>query len=1029
MTDFHPREAALARFLMERGILSSAQAQFFLTQGQRQNQALMTLLCQAGLLSPEAAKQLFFQAQELWKQDAPQNSTTPPEPSPLFVSDDQGSVDLVMTLKDDASRPNSHPSMTPFEGDDTEIPESESCSPLEVEAIFDGPRYEFIEGDQSDNFLVQDLALDKSVLMKLGPEMALAKPFIREALILASLDHPCIPRVLDIGERAGRAFFTLDQGPGDSLGDSAGLGELRLEARLRAFLDICDALHHGGQRGLVHGRLDSCHIVSGDHGQLQVSGWGQCFVLRKSPLFPKVSSAPPAFEASPYTAPELKNNESPSLSADVWSLGALLESLVFDAVLDPIPRALLAVHKKATEPSPTKRYQHAGALADDLRRFLDDERVSAYQEGRLASLRRFRKRHPLPSLAFALSALLILAATGLTVADWLRARSEDQAARDAAISAEQTEAAAKAQAEQSLERLGDFLAWRSFSTRLEEARQGILAGASDAEILQSFQRAEDELRNPAFKARTRQIALQSLSMRRGDWSLRRAQTLRPDQALSDYQRALQEDPKSQEALYGALRALSPSLTGPRDALPKRASLQKLPHSFAEQTEQEARFYEAERTLRRAKENRSLMRQGIRYANSRPFVLKARKDAVRFREEQEKLAAKDKAPGSFKVRRARRVLALRADHSALEIGPPINMSPEQRQASLGLYKRYFAEFAHNPRNADVIFGAFELYNEKFALLQTWRWENSYFLDRIATERGSIQSPSIFFLSTELLQILNQQAGSMLFLKELKRLEPRSYRDEEERMFWLRTRLMRARAAIALGLPTKLPASVQDWPVSLHSEWAVLRAYDLYLASLPNEALRCLKGGLKVLSSSNAELIYEDLARLMADPRVADKALRAPMRALIPPWSINESRRISKLRASYCILSLQVGQRDFHKDLAGLTQSIVKRRLRDHDTLQLYRLANALEWSTYQAQNPYGHRLSLEVWAAFNDHYHREEFNYDCQEIVVKRLKKLGHKKAAEQFGAFDAVEEIWQRRVWVHPELHRWTKRVSKKGGS
>ncbi|MDF1667644.1 MAG: hypothetical protein P1V97_38255, partial [Planctomycetota bacterium] len=458
MTEFHPREAALGRYLIERGILSMAQAQFFLEKGQRENQALMTVLCQQGILTPEAAKQLFFDAQTKIDKNPTHHPNSPPAGalSPLFVSSRRPNENLVVTLKEDASRPSlGDASITPFDADEPPTP---SEAQPNMESCFDGPRYEFVEGDTEDSFLALDVALDKSVLMKLGPEANKAKTFIREALILASLDHPCIPRVLDIGERAGRVFFTLDQSPGKALSESYDVSDIGLLPRLRSVLDVCDALKHAGQKGLVHGRLDPSVLFVGDYGRILVSGWSDAFVLRDSPLRHKITVKPTKFISSSGTAPELQAGENPQLSADVWSLGQLMTVLIFERVLDTIPDALLAIQQKATAPNPEHRYPNAGALGDDIRAFLDDERVSALAEGPLRSVRRFAQRHSIPSAFFVVSLVIIIITAALTITDWLQARNEEQRAQEAALNSQETKAAAKIQVTQSLSELGDFLA-------------------------------------------------------------------------------------------------------------------------------------------------------------------------------------------------------------------------------------------------------------------------------------------------------------------------------------------------------------------------------------------------------------------------------------------------------------------------------------------------------------------------------------------------------------------------------------------
>ena len=71
-----------------------------------------------------------------------------------------------------------------------------------------------------------------------------------------------------------------------------------------------------------------------------------------------------------------------------------------------------------------------------------------------------------------------------------------------------------------------------------------------------------------------------------------------------------------------------------------------------------------------------------------------------------------------------------------------------------------------------------------------------------------------------------------------------------------------------------------------------------------------------------------------------------------------------------------------------------------------------------RDPSPHVDLLRAWASTNQHFNPgEPLAGRSQRMIVDRLRALGHDAAAEAFAELDAVEEIWERRLWVAPEIH------------
>ncbi len=108
--------------------------------------------------------------------------------------------------------------------------------------------------------------------------------FEHEAAVLAHLRHPCIAQVLeagthiDDGER--RPYFAMEYIPdARSITEYAAHHNLSVPERLKLFVAICDAVHHGHQRGVIHRDLKPANILVDGAGRPKVIDFGVARVL------------------------------------------------------------------------------------------------------------------------------------------------------------------------------------------------------------------------------------------------------------------------------------------------------------------------------------------------------------------------------------------------------------------------------------------------------------------------------------------------------------------------------------------------------------------------------------------------------------------------------------------------------------------------------------------------------------------------------------------------------------------------------
>ena len=283
-------------------------------------------------------------------------------------------------------------------------------------------------GGMGTVYLAEDVMLGRKVALKVVATSVsaseAAERMLREARILAGLEHPGIVPVHDAGALPdGRVFYAMKRVDGRRL-DELTPNLTRIE-RLRIFQQICEAVAFAHARGVVHRDLKPENVMVGPFGEVLVMDWGVAKILAQpsgnaSEVPASAAGIPGTIQGTVvgtpgYMAPEQAEGavDRTGPRADVFALGGLLQFLL--RIDPPIPPPLETVARKAKAMDPAARYESVEALSAEVSRFLDGSRVLAHSEGVVERIRRLFTRYRLPILlilAYLIARALLLLARG-----------------------------------------------------------------------------------------------------------------------------------------------------------------------------------------------------------------------------------------------------------------------------------------------------------------------------------------------------------------------------------------------------------------------------------------------------------------------------------------------------------------------------------------------------------------------------------------------------------------------------------------
>ncbi|MCL5278497.1 MAG: protein kinase, partial [Planctomycetes bacterium] len=310
--------------------------------------------------------------------------------------------------------------------------------------------------------------------------------FEAERQALALMDHPCIARVLDAGAtETGRPYFVMELVTGVSITEYCDKNSLSTKDRLALFLQVCHAVQHAHQKGIIHRDIKPSNVMVTHHDGKpvpKVIDFGIAKAtdqkLTEKTLFTRYAHiiGTPAY-MSPEQA-ELSDLDIDTRS-DIYSLGVLLYELLTGTTpfseeelrkagyiemqrvireqepIKPSTRIRTATRKsqsvgagpracptlgghggpplrevrgdldwivmKTLEKDRTRRYETASSLAEDIRRHLEHEPILARGPSAAYRLRKFLRRHQVQALV-GLTTVVLMAIAAVVLFQWSRDR-------------------------------------------------------------------------------------------------------------------------------------------------------------------------------------------------------------------------------------------------------------------------------------------------------------------------------------------------------------------------------------------------------------------------------------------------------------------------------------------------------------------------------------------------------------------------------------------------------------------------------
>jgi eukaryotic-like serine/threonine-protein kinase len=325
--------------------------------------------------------------------------------------------------------------------------------------------------------------------------------FEAERQALALMDHPGIARVLDAGTTgAGRPYFVMELVRGIPITDYRDRNQLTPRERLGIFVDVCHAIQHAHQKGIIHRDVKPSNVLVTPHDGKPVAkviDFGVAKAIYQHLTERTIYTQFAQMIGTPlYMSPEQAEMSGLDVDtrSDIYSLGVLLYELLTGST--PLERKRLAqaaydemrrlireeepprpslrlstletlpsvaacrktepaklsrmmkgeldwVVMKALEKDRTRRYETANGLARDLQRYLADEVVEARPASSGYRLRKFARKNRAALATTATIGLLLIA--GIAVSTWQAVRA--RRAEIAAIKAADAERLAKLDAE------------------------------------------------------------------------------------------------------------------------------------------------------------------------------------------------------------------------------------------------------------------------------------------------------------------------------------------------------------------------------------------------------------------------------------------------------------------------------------------------------------------------------------------------------------------------------------------------------
>lgn len=268
-----------------------------------------------------------------------------------------------------------------------------------------GGRYEILErvggGGMALVYKGHDLLLHRNVAVKILRQQYVhdeefIRRFRREAQSAASLSHPNVVSMYDVGQEDETHYIVMEYVEGMTLNDLIKeKAPLQVEDALHVATQICDALEHAHNNQIIHRDIKPHNILIGKNGRIKVTDFG----IARATTSSTITQTGSVVGSVHYFSPEHAKGVSTGAKSDLYSLGIVLYQMLTgklpflgespisvalkhlqEDVEEPrrvnplIPQSVENIILKAMRKNPDERYQSASEMLRDLDTALDPKR-------------------------------------------------------------------------------------------------------------------------------------------------------------------------------------------------------------------------------------------------------------------------------------------------------------------------------------------------------------------------------------------------------------------------------------------------------------------------------------------------------------------------------------------------------------------------------------------------------------------------------------------------------------------------------
>lgn len=278
------------------------------------------------------------------------------------------------------------PTVAPTQSSDRDegLPAFVAASPEELAPYF--PQLEILEllgvGGMGAVYKARQASLDRLVALKVlprevGRDPNFAERFRREARALASLNHPNIVTIHDIGQTEGLYYIIMECIDGANLRQLIHTQTLSPEQALALVPQLCDALQYAHDEGVVHRDIKPENILVDKRGRAKIADFGLAKILGDRVLDTSLTGTQQVMGTLRYMAPEqMMGARDVDHRADIYALGVVFYELLtgelplgrfpLPSERTPCDARLDEVVLKALERERDRRYQQAQEIKTDV---------------------------------------------------------------------------------------------------------------------------------------------------------------------------------------------------------------------------------------------------------------------------------------------------------------------------------------------------------------------------------------------------------------------------------------------------------------------------------------------------------------------------------------------------------------------------------------------------------------------------------------------------------------------------------------